>query len=160
MTEVSEEHPFHLRPMTENSLVFLMSKDKVLQSHFPQEERAHLFKNGIKNIWIFEHITVLSPFTCSWNPRNTKFMLTAGSFLTALPQLLPEIPQGRLFQTDYKQEGREFIWTRFLTILSGSGCQQGKNHWQQKKAFQCGSVVKSLPANVRSGDVGLIPDRR
>ena len=88
-------------------------------------------------------------------------MLTAGSILTALLQLLPKIPQGRLFQTDYKQEGREFIWTRFQTILSGSGCQQGKKTLaaKKKKAFQCGSVVKKLPANVGSGDVGLIPDR-
>lgn len=61
MTQVSEEHHFHLRPMTENSLVFLTSKDKVLQFHFPQEERAHLFINGIKNIGIFEHITVFFP---------------------------------------------------------------------------------------------------
>ena len=30
---------------------------------------------------------------------------------------------------------------------------------KKKKAFQCGSVVKNLPANVGSGDVGLIPAR-
>ena len=43
---------------------------------------------------------------------------------------------------------RIYLNTSFQTILSGSGCQQGKKkkHWQQKKAFQCGSVVKNLPA--------------
>ena len=142
VTQVSEEHHFYLRPMIKNSLVFLTSKDKVLQFHFPQEERAHLFTKGIKNIWIFEHITVFSPLTCSWNPRNIEFMLTARSILTALLHLLPKIPHGRLFQTDYKQEGREFIWTQVFKpfFLGVAASKEKKKNIGSKKRLS--SVVQ------------------
>lgn len=113
VTQVSEEYRSHLKPMTEHSLVFLTSKDKLPQLHFPQEEKAHLFRKDIKNKNFLKHAVrahcrFFSLLLVEPQEHKGSSGLTPGSTLRALSHLLSKIPQDRLLQTDQKRE-RE-IW--------------------------------------------------
>ena len=127
VTQVSEEHHFHLRPMIKNSLVFLTSKDKVLQFHFPQEERAHLFTKGIKNIWIFEHIYSFFPFNVFLEPQKYRVYADCMLYPYSSPSTPTQNPSWQTVSNRLQTRGeRIYLNTSFQTILSGSGCQQGK----------------------------------
>ena len=93
-------------------------------------------------------------------PQKYKVYADCRLFSYSSPSTPTQNPSRQTVSNRLQTRGERIYLNAFSNHFSGSGCQQGKNHWQQKKAFQCGSVVKSLPANVRSGDVGLIPDRR
>ena len=133
-----------------------MSKDKVLQFHFPQEERAHLFINGIKNIGIFEHITVFSPFYVFLEPQKYKVyadcrLYSYSSPLTPTPNLSRQTVLNRL------QTRGERLNLNTFSNHSRSGCQQGKKPLAAKKGFPMWFSGKESACQCRIRRCGFDP---
>ena len=120
--------------MIENSLVFLTSKDKVLQFHFPQEERAHLFINGIKNIGIFEHITVFFPLLrVPGTPEIQSLCWLQALFLQLSFNSYPKSLKADCFKQTTNKRGENLSEHVFKPFFLGVAASKEKKHWQQKK---------------------------
>lgn len=141
VTWVSEEYYFRLKPTTESSSVFLTSKDKVPQFHFPQEEKGHLFIKSIKT-WIFNKAQSVThcrffPLTLLVEPQAVLWWPQALILELSLIFHLSYLKADHFKQTT-KQRGKYWsedlgmnisiilvlLLEAFLTILSGSGFQQ------------------------------------